>query len=195
MSLETTRCPRCESTSVVRLPESIGFNQWCCNQCTHQWDVASREERAVVPKHLTGGKIEQFLEEYLAIKAVIKGEAEKIWNGCANAAHQAIGIAGNEDKRHVFAEQVDRWRDQLIGLQETLIIDRLLPLVAKYQISSNEQTWLFQACHEAWGPVTAGYIDWFTFAMHGQLYGAEPWAIPEWAWQLGGARGPLRIWM
>lgn len=186
MSIETTICPRCESTFVVHLPKSKGFNQWICNQCSHQWDFASPEERALVPKHLTGGRIEQFLEEFLAIKVVIKGEAEKIWNSCTNA-YQATRIASNKDKPRVFAEQVDRWRDQLIGLQETLIMDRLLPLVAKYQILSNEQMWLFRACHEAWSPVTAGYVDWFTFAIRGQLYGAGPWVIPEWAWQLRGA--------
>ena len=71
MSIETTICPRCESTCVVHLPETIGFNQWICNQWSHQWDFASPEERACVPKHLTGGRIEQFLEEFLAIKVVI----------------------------------------------------------------------------------------------------------------------------
>jgi hypothetical protein len=30
-------------------------------------------------------------------------------------------------------------------------------------------------------------MDWFMFAMRGQLYGAEPWGIPEWAWHLRGA--------
>lgn len=138
MSIETTICPRCDSTCVVHLPESIGFNQWICNQCSHQWDFAGPEERALVPKHLTGGRIERFLEEFLAIKVVIKGEAEKIWKSGANA-YQATSIADNEDKPRVFAEQVDRLRDRLIGLQETLIIDRLQPLVAKYQVSSNEQ--------------------------------------------------------
>jgi len=186
MSIETTRCPRCESTCVVHLPESIGFNQWICNQCSHQWDFASPNERALVPKHLTGGRIEQFLEEFLAIKVVIKGAAEMIWNGCANA-HQAISMAGNEDKPRVFAEQVDLWRDRLIGLQEALIIDRLLPLITKYRISSNEQIWLFQACHESWRPVSDGYVDWFTVAIRGELYGAAPWLIPEWAWRLRGA--------
>jgi len=93
--------------SVVHLPKSIGFNQWICNQCSHQWDFASLEERAVVPDHLTGGRIEQFLEEFLATKAVIKGEAEKIWNGCANA-YQAISIAANEEKPRVFSEHLDR---------------------------------------------------------------------------------------
>jgi hypothetical protein len=103
MSIETTICPRCESTSVVHLPKQADFNQWICNQCSHQWDFAIPEERALVPKHLTGGRIERFLEEFLAIKVVIKGEAEKIWNGCANA-YQATSIAGNEDKARVFAE-------------------------------------------------------------------------------------------
>jgi hypothetical protein len=186
MSIETTICPRCESTCVAHLPESIRFNQWICNQCSHQWDFASPEERTLVPKHLTGGRIEQFLEEFLAIKVVIKGEEEKTWNGCANA-YKATSIAGNDDKPRVFAEQVDRWRDQLIGLQETLIIDRLLPLVAKYQIPSNEQLWLFQACHEAWRPVSDGYLGWFTVAIWGRPYGAGPWVIPEWAWRLRGA--------
>jgi len=54
MSIETTICPRCESSCVAHLPESIGFNQWICNRCSHQWDFASPEERACVPKHLTG---------------------------------------------------------------------------------------------------------------------------------------------
>jgi hypothetical protein len=187
MSLETTTCPRCESTSTAHLPESIGFNQWICNQCSHQWEFASQEERALVPTHLTGGRIEQFLEEFLAIKAVIKGESARIWNDSANGAHQAISITGNEDKIRLFGEQVDLWRDQLIGLQENLIIDRLLPLEAKYQVSSNEQIWLSQACHEAMRPVTAGFVDWFTFAIRGQLYGAESWVIPDWAWRLRGA--------
>jgi hypothetical protein len=191
MSFETTTCPRCESTSTAHMPESIGFNQWRCNQCSHQWDFASPEERAVVPNHLAGGRIEQFLEEFLAIKAAIRSEAEKIWDSCAKAAHQATSIAGKEDKPRVFAEHVDRWRDHLIRLQEGLIIDRLVPLGAKYQISSNEQMWLFQACHEAWSPVTAGYVDWFTFAIRGQLYVAAPWVIPEWAWLLRGAPRPL----
>jgi len=186
MSIETTICPRCESTCIVHLPESIGFNQWMCNQCSHQWDFARPEERALVPQHLTGGRIEQFLEEFLAIKAVIKGEAEKIWNGCANA-YQAISVAVDEDKPRAFAEQVDLWRDQLIGLQETLIIDRLLPLVAGYQISSNEQNWLFQACHQAWRPVSDGYLDWFIFTIREQLYGAMPWGIPQWMWGVRGA--------
>jgi hypothetical protein len=187
MSLETTTCPRCESTSTAHLPESIGFDQWICNQCSHQWDFASQEERALVPNHLTGSRIEQFLEEFLAIKAVIKGEAEKIWNDCANAAHQAISIPGNDDKIRLFGEQVDRWGNQLIGLQETLMIDRLLPLAVKYQVSSNEQIWLSQACQQAMTPVTAGYAGWFTFAIRGHLYGAEPWVIPDWAWRLRGA--------
>jgi len=56
MSIVTTTCPRCESTSVVQLPESIGFNQWHCNQCSHQWDFATAEERALEPDHLTGGR-------------------------------------------------------------------------------------------------------------------------------------------
>ena len=30
-------------------------------------------------------------------------------------------------------------------------------------------------------------MDWFTFAIRGRLYGAGPWVIPEWAWQLRGA--------
>jgi hypothetical protein len=186
MSDEVTRCPRCESTSVVHLPVSIRFSQWLCSQCSHQWDFASREERAIVPNQLTGGRIEQFLEEFLAIKTVIRGEAEKLWRGCADA-HQAISIAVNEDKPRVFGEYVDRWRDQLIGLQEALIIDRLLPLVVKYQVSSNEQMWLFRSCHEAWSPVSAGYVDWFLCTIRGQLYGGGPWVIPEWAWRLRGA--------
>jgi hypothetical protein len=186
MSIKTTICPRCESKCVVHLPECTGVNQWICNQCSHQWDFASPEERALVPRHLKGSRIEQFLEEFLAIKVVTRGQAEKIWNCCANA-YQATSCAGNEDKPRVFAEQVDQWRDQLIRLQETLIIDRLLPLVAEYQIPSNEQIWLFQTSHEAWSPVTAGFLEWFSFALRGQLYGAGPWLIPEWAWQLRGA--------
>jgi hypothetical protein len=120
MSDEATRCPRCESTSVVHLPESIGFDQWHCSQCSHQWDFASPEERALVPNHLTGSRVEQFLEEFLAIKALIKAEAEQIWNGCSNV-HQMISVAPNDEKPRVFSEQFDRWRDQLIGLQEMLI--------------------------------------------------------------------------
>ena len=118
MSLETTTCPRCESTSTAHLPESIGFTQWICNHCSHQWDFATLEERAIVPNPLTGGRIERFLEEFLAIKAVIKGEAEKIWNDCANAAHQAIRIPGNQDKTRSFEEAVDRWRDQLVDFRK-----------------------------------------------------------------------------
>jgi hypothetical protein len=186
MSIKTTICPRCESKCVVHLPECTGVNQWICNQCSHQWDFASPEERALVPRHLKGSRIEQFLEEFLAIKVVTRGQAEKIWNCCANA-YQATSCAGNEDKPRVFAEQVDQWRDQLIRLQETLIIDRLLPLVAEYQMSSNEQVWLFQACHEAWSLVMAGFVHWFTFALRGRLYDAGPWLIPDWAWQLRGA--------
>jgi hypothetical protein len=193
MSDEATRCPRCESTSVVHLPESIGFNQWCCNQCSHQWDFASPEERAIVPNHLTGGRVEQFLEEFLAIKALIKAEAEQIWNSCSDA-HQTISDAPNDEKKRVFSEQFDRWRDQLIELQEMLIVDRLLPLVAKYLITANEQIWLLQACHEAWNPVTAGYLDWLTFAVRGHLHGVGTAAIPEWAWQLRHApRGAARL--
>jgi hypothetical protein len=186
MSLETTICPRCESTCVVHLPECTGVNQWICNQCSHQWDFASQEERALVPRHLKGSRIEQFLEEFLAIKVVTRGQAEKVSNCCDNA-YQATSSAGNEDKTRVFAEQVDQWHDQLIRLQETLIIDRLLPLVAEYQIPSNEQVWLFQACHEVWNSVSAGFVNWFTLALRGRLYGAGPWLIPEWAWQLRGA--------
>jgi len=63
MSIEPTICPRCESTCVVPVLESMGITQWICDQCSHQWDFASPEERALVPKHLTGGRIEQFLEE------------------------------------------------------------------------------------------------------------------------------------
>lgn len=183
---ETTRCPRCESASVVHLPGTIGFNQWCCNQCSHQWDFASPEERTLVPKHLTGSRVEQFLEEFLAIKALIKAEAEKIWNSCSNA-HQMISVAANDEKRRLFSEQFDRWRDQLIGLQEILIVDRLRPLVAKYQILANEQIWLLRACHEAWSPVTAGYLDWLTVAVLGHPHGVGTGAIPAWAWQLRSA--------
>jgi hypothetical protein len=193
MSEEETRCPRCESTSVVHIPESIGFDQWHCNQCSHQWDFASLEERALVPNHLTGSRVEQFLEEFLAIKALIKAEAEQIWNSCSNA-HQMISVAPNDEKPRVFSEQFDRWRDQLIGLQEMLIVDRLLPLVAKYQILANEQTWLLQACHEAWRPVTAGYLDWLTLVVRGHLHGVGTAAIPDWAWQLRRAPRGVAQW-
>jgi len=151
MSVEITRCPRCESAAVVHLPQPIGFNQWHCNQCSHQWDFANPEARALVPNHLSGGRAEQFLEEFLAIKAVVKGEAEQIWNGCSNA-HQVIDVAANEDKLRVFTEQFDRWRDQLIALQAVLIVDHLMPLLTKYQISSNEQIWLFPACPRSLEP-------------------------------------------
>jgi hypothetical protein len=186
MSIETTICPRCEATCVVHLPECTGVNQWICNQCSHQWNFASPEERDLVPKHLKGGKIEQFLEELLAIKVVTRGDAKRIWNCCTNA-YQATSIAGNEDKPRVFADQVDQWCNRLIQLQDTLIIGRLGPLVAEYQIPANEQIWLFKACHEAWSSVTAGFLDWFSFALRGRPYGAGPWLIPEWAWQLRGA--------
>src|ERR1700674_3644275 len=134
---DQVRCPRCGSAAIVHLPVSIGFNQWICNQCSHQWDFANSEERALVPNHLSGSRAEQFLEEFLAIKAVINGEAEKIWNGCSNA-HQAVVAASNKDKPRVFTTQYDRWRDQLIVLQSALIADHLMPLLAKYEISSNE---------------------------------------------------------
>jgi len=78
MSIEATICPRCESTCVVHLLKSAGIDQWICNQCSHQWDFASPEERALVPKHLTGGRIEQFIEEFLAIKVVTK-VGRRIW--------------------------------------------------------------------------------------------------------------------
>lgn len=178
MSVEITRCPRCESAAVVHLPQPIGFNQWHCNQCSHQWDFANPEARALVPNHLSGGRAEQFLEEFLAIKTVVKGEAEQIWNGCSNA-HQVIDVAANEDKLRVFTEQFDRWRDQLIALQAVLIVDHLMPLLTKYQISSNEQIWLFPACHEAWSPVSAGYEDWLSVTIRGALYGPVA-RIPEW---------------
>jgi len=174
----------------VHLQESVGFNQWRCDRCSHQWDFAGPEERALVPNHLTGSMAEQFLEEFLAIKALIKAEAEKIWNGCSNV-HQMISVAANDEKRRVFSEQYERRRDQLIGLQETLIVDRLLPLVAKYQIVANEQKWLLRACDEVWSPVTAGYLDWLTFAVRGHVHGVGTGAIPEWAWQLGG--GPRDV--
>jgi hypothetical protein len=193
MSVEMTRCPRCESACVVHLKASVGFNQWRCNQCSHQWDFASPEERVLVPNHLTGGRAEQFLEEFLAIKAVIKGEAEKIWNSCSNA-HEVISVAANEDKLRVFTEQFDRWRDQLIALQAALIVDHLMPLLVRYQISSNEQIWLFQACHEAWSPVSAGYEDWLRVTIRGALYG--PMArIPEWVWLIRALRETLPDWM
>jgi hypothetical protein len=155
--------------------------------------LASPEERALVPNHLTGSAVEQFLEELLATKALIKAEAEKIWNGCSNA-HRMISVAANDEKRRVFSEQYERWRDQLIELQETLIVGRLLPLVAKYQIFANEQKWLLQACHEVWRPVSAGYLDWLTFAVRGHVHGIGTGAIPEWAWQLrGGPRDVARL--
>jgi hypothetical protein len=155
--------------------------------------LASPEERALVPNHLTGSAVEQFLEELLATKALIKTEAEKIWNGCSNA-HRMISVAANDEKRRVFSEQYERWRDQLIELQETLIVGRLLPLVVKYQIFANEQKWLLQACHEVWRPVTAGYLDWLTFVVRGHVHGNGTGAIPEWAWQLpGGPRDVSRL--
>ena len=138
--------------------------------------AACPEERALVPNHLTGSAVEQFLEELHATKALIKAEAEKIWNGCSNA-HRMISVAANDEKRRVFSEQSERWRDQLIELQETLIVGRLLPLVAKYQIFGNEQKWLLQACHEVWRPVTAGYLDWLTFAVLGHRRGVGIGAV------------------
>ncbi len=163
-----------------------------CPDCTLQV-LASPEERSLVPNHLSDSAVEQFLKELLATKALIKAEAEKIWNGCSNA-HRMISVAANDEKRRVFSEQYEKWRDQLIELQETLIIDRLLPLVAKYEIFSNEQKWLLQACHEVWRPVTAGYLDWVTFAVRGHIHGIETGAIPEWAWQLpGGPRDVARM--
>jgi len=155
-------------------------------QCSHQWDFTSSEERGLVPNHLTGSRAVQFLEEFLAIKALINAEAQRIWNGCSKV-HEMISVAANDEKRRVFSEQYDRWRDQLIGLQEMLIVDRLLPLLAKYQIFVDEQKWLLRACHEVWSPVTAGYLDWLTFVVRGQVHGVGAGAIPEWAWQLPGA--------
>jgi hypothetical protein len=185
MSVEITQCPRCESASVVHLHKSI---QWRCNQCSHQWDFASPEERALVPNHLTGSRAEQFLEKFLAIKAQIKSEAEKIWNGCSNV-HQMIAVTSDDDKRRVFSEQFEIWRNRLIELQEILIGDRLIPLLVEYKIVENEQMWLLEACQEAWNPVTAGYLDWLTFVVRGSLYGSG--AIPKWAWQL--SSGPRDV--
>ena len=148
--------------------------------------LASSEERALIPNHLSGSKVEQFLEEFLAVKTLIKAEAEKIWNGCSKV-HRMISVAANDEKRRVFSEQYDKWRDQLIELQEILIVGRLLPIIAKYQIFANEQKWLLQACDEVWRPVTAGYLDWLTFAVQGHVHGIGTGAIPEWAWQLCGA--------
>jgi hypothetical protein len=160
--------------------------QWRCNQCSHQWGFANLEERAVVPRHLTGGRVEQFLEKFLAIKALTKSEAEKIWNGCFKV-HQMISVAANDEKRQVFLEQFEIWRDQLIELQETLIVDRLLPLVIEYQIIENEQMWLLEAFQQAWKPVTAGYWEWLTVVVRGHPSGIAVDAIPNWGWQLRGA--------
>jgi hypothetical protein len=181
-----TICPRCESGATVHLPQSVGFNQWHCNMCTHQWDFATNEERALVPDHLIGGKIEQFLEEFLAIKTMVKGESEQLWAGCLKA-YELINATSLEDRARVFCEQVERWRDRLRELQEVLILDRLLPLIGKYEIARNEQNWLAGACYEAWKPVRDGYNDWFVVAMRGCLVGPGDWVIPEWAWQLPGA--------
>jgi methylaspartate ammonia-lyase len=109
-----------------------------------------------MPKHLAGSREEQFLEQLIAIKAQIKSEAEKIWNGCFKV-HQMIAVASDDDKRRVFSEQFEIWRNRLIKLQEKLIGDRLLPLVVEYGIAENEQMWLLKACQEAWNPVAAGY--------------------------------------
>src|ERR1700690_570753 len=185
-SIEMTTCPRCESTCVVHLMESIGFNQWKCNQCLHQWNFASAEERAVVPQHLTGSRIEQFLEDLLAIKAVTRAEAEKIWNGCFNV-HQMISVAADDEKRRMFSEQYEKWRNQLIGLQEILIADHLTQLVARYQVFANEQTWLLRTSTEVWRPITDGYLDWLTVAVCGHVDGAGTGSYPKWAWQLPGA--------
>jgi hypothetical protein len=180
MSVEVTHCPRCESASAARLQEPI---RWRCNQCSHQWDFASPEERALIPNHLTGSRGEQFLEKFVAIKAQIKSEAEKIWNGCFNV-HQMIAVTSDDDKRRVFSEQFEIWRNRLIELQEILIGNRLLPLVVEYRIAENEQMWLLEACQEAWNPVAAGYLDWLTFVVRGSLHGVGTGAIPKWAWQL-----------
>lgn len=160
--------------------------QWRCNQCSHQWGFANSEERAVVPRHLTGGGVEQFLEKFLAIKALTKAEAEKIWNGCLKV-HEMISVAANDEKRQVFLEQFEIWRDQLIQLQETLIVDRLQPLVIEYQIIENEQMWLLEAFQQAWKPVTAGYWEWLTVVVRGHPSGIAVDAIPDWGWQLRGA--------
>jgi hypothetical protein len=180
MSVEVTKCRKCESASVARLQNST---QLRCNQCSHQWGFASPNERALMPKHLAGSREEQFLEQLIAIKAQIKSEAEKIWNGCFKV-HQMIAVASDDDKRRVFSEQFEIWRNRLIKLQEKLIGDRLLPLVVEYGIAENEQMWLLKACQEAWNPVAAGYLDWLTFVVRGTLDRVATGAIPKWAWQL-----------
>ncbi|HEY6768248.1 MAG TPA: hypothetical protein VI386_26125 [Candidatus Sulfotelmatobacter sp.] len=126
------------------------------------------------------------MEKFLAIKALTKAEAEKIWNGCFNV-HQMISVAASDEKRQVFLEQFKIWRDQLIELQETLIVDRLLPLAIEYPIIENEQMWLLEVFKQAWEPVAAGYWDWLTVVVRGHPSGVAVGAIPEWAWQLRGA--------
>jgi hypothetical protein len=140
-----------------------------------------------VPSHLLGGRVEEFLEEFIAIKVLIKTEAGKIWHGCAKA-YRRISTADASEKRRVFSEQFETWRNQLIKLQESLIAFHLLPLVSKYQISSSEQKWLLAACNEAWVPVADGYLDWLTVVIRGHRHGVGTEAIPEWAWQLAGAQ-------
>jgi hypothetical protein len=115
-----------------------------------------------------------------------KAEAKKIWNGCFNV-HQMISVAANDEKRQVFLEQFKIWRDQLIELQETLIVDRLLPLAIEYQIIENEQMWLLEVSKQAWEPVAAGYWDWLTVVVRGHPSGIAVGAIPDLAWQLRGA--------
>jgi hypothetical protein len=191
MSVEATQCPRCGSASVVNLQDSM---QSRCNQCSHQWRFANSEERAIVPKQLTGDRVEQFLKEFLAIKALTKAEAERIWNGCFKV-HQMISVAASYDKRQVFLEQFEIWRDQLIKLQETIIVDRLLPLVIEYQFE-NQQIRLLEAFQQAWKPVTDGYWDWLTVVVRGHPSGIAVGAIPDWGWQLRGAPrnvGPLEM--
>jgi hypothetical protein len=103
---------------------------------SRQRDSASPEERAIVPNHLTGDRVEELLEEFLAIKAVIKAEAEKIWNGCSNL-HQMISVATDDEKRRLLSGQYDKWRDQLAGLQEILIVDRLATSTTIFALFKN----------------------------------------------------------
>ena len=185
MAVGNERCPRCSGGLVVRLPRYRGSPQWRCNSCGHQWDAATDEERSLIPTHLSGAEAEQFLEEFLAIKAAFEGKVEKSWE-TRKDAREKLRAVPEQRKRDVLERLSKRWLDELSALQDAVVEKWLVPLARRYRLTSNEKIWMRRALEQCWTPFQSDFEQWFVYVIAGVRVLPDNWNPPTWVRAMSG---------
>jgi hypothetical protein len=95
-----------------------------------------------------------------------------------NLAYRAICHAHEEDRFGAFETGLQRWRAELIALQES-IINELEAMWVTYGISMDDREWVPEGLRVMWKPLQNSTLRWIVEALN-VWPEATSWVAPDW---------------